>query len=453
MSVATASAGRQLPHAGPAPAASARTVGDYFQDMPVTRSHWVAGLTLFVAFVIESWEMMVMVLAAPSVSTEFHLNATLTGSLIGSIFFGMIGGAVVWGALSDAIGRRKSVAYSLAIYGILSLYSSVAPSFVLLWLVRFLSGFALAGVLVVTFPYFEELLPVKARGRAAVYLAAGWPIGLLLAIGVAYAFHDQGWRLPVAISSLAGLWAVVAWRALPESPYWLAANGRTVEAVAVIRQLSRGAVNPTGIQAPKRLLDTFISARELFRGVQLRLTLVQMVINFCFSCGYWALTSWMPLLLAKKGLSAPQGYEFMAVSALEMIPGYICASWATGRWGRKPVMAVFVLASATSGFGFAWSSTLSEMYAWNFGLSFFSLGAWGIWNTWMGEIYSTRLRSIGYSWGAAAQRVANTIAPSMVGAMLMSAGVSQTITVIAGFLAATFVAVLFLPETEGRSLH
>jgi putative MFS transporter len=453
MSTVTTASRVHAPPITPHASAGAKSVGDCFQGMPVTWAHWLAGLTLFIAFVIESWEMMVIVLAAPSVSSEFRLDTVSTGVLIGAIFTGMIPGAIMWGGLSDWMGRRKSVAWSLAAYGMLALLSAISPNYMTLLVMRFLSGMALAGVLVVTFPYFEELLPVQVRGRAAVYLAAGWPFGLLISIGVAYSFHDFGWRVPVAISSVAGLWAFVALRTLPESPYWLATKGRSAEAIAVIRRLSNGAVNPTQLQRQHVSKESLLAHTfDLFSGDQARLTLVQIFINFCFSCGYWALTSWMPVLLAKKGLSAPQGYQFMALSAVEMIPGYLCASYATGRWGRKSVMAIFVLASAAACFGFASSTTTQELYAWNFVLSFFSLGAWGVWNTWMGEIYTTRLRNVGYSWGAASQRVANALAPTLVGAMLVSAGVSRTVTVIACFLAATFVAVLLLPETEGHTL-
>ncbi|MCK9906813.1 MFS transporter, partial [Frankia sp. Cpl3] len=99
-----------------------------------------------------------------------------------------------------------------------------------LWWMRFLSGVGLSGVLVATFPYFEELLPVKARGKATVYLASGWPVGFLIAIGITYLFMDLGWRWIIGVSSLAGLWFLVVAALVPESPYWLVGKGRQAEA-------------------------------------------------------------------------------------------------------------------------------------------------------------------------------------------------------------------------------
>ena len=135
-----------------------------------------------------------------------------------------------------------------------------------------------------------------------------------------------------------------------------------------------------------------------------------------------------------------------------MFPGYISASYLTARYGRKKVMVSYVFFATVAGFGFAYSQDLTQLYAFNFMLSFFSLGAWGVWNTWLGEIYETRRRGQGVAWGVMNQRVANTIAPIVIGAVLASGSFLQTVSFISVFLAITFVAALFLPETEGEIL-
>lgn len=431
-----------------------KSVGHWFEQMPLTKAHWTAGLVLFFSFVIESWEMMIIIFNSASVGAEFDLGTAEIGRLIGAMFIGMIPGALLWGKLIDRLGRKTSLVLSLALYWPLPLLSALATSFEMLMLLRGIGGVVLAGALVVTFPYFEELVPVKARGRATVYLSAGWPLGVLVAIGVTTLFSDAGWRWVIGFSTLTGLWAIVVYRFVPESPYWFGRKGRTEEAEAAIARLSGGLVTanvkPMVIAAHP---DGEASFFDIFRGRFIRLTLLQTLINFCFSWGYWALTAWMPLLLAKKGLSAPQGLSFMAVSALFMFPGYIAASYLTGKFGRKKVMTAFVFIAAITGFGFANAATMFQMYAWNFSLSFFSLGAWGVWNTWLGEIYTTDTRGAGVAWGVSAQRVANAIAPIAIGTMLASSTFLQTVTFISTFLAVTFVGALFLPEMEGKILE
>lgn len=430
------------------------SISELFLSMPVTRQHWIAGLILFVAFVVESWEMLIIILAGASVSAEFGLDATGLGTLISAIFWGMIPGAFIWGKVSNAYGRKASILFSLISYGLLTLASSMAPDYLSLLILRLLCGVAISGLLVTTFPYFEELLPVAVRGKATVYLASGWPIGFLIAIASSHYLADYGWRWIIGVSAVGGCWAWVVFRYLPESPLWLHHHGRSNEARQVMLKLAGGANARQILHTPLTIDPVGTSTiMTLFRSQALKISVLQIIINFCFSWGYWALSSWMPVLLAKRGFSAPDGLGFMALSALFMFPGYMAASWLTARIGRKKVMACFVLLAGLAGFGFAFTESLSELYFWYFVLSFFSLGAWGVWDTWMGELYNTEMRVSAYAVGLAAQKVANAIAPICIGAMLASQSVMLTVAFISCFLLLTFAASLFLPETEGQALH
>lgn len=430
-------------------------VGQIFLKMPLTREHWKAGTALFFAFVIEAWEMMIVILASAMIAADFNLTSGQLGSLMGSIFLGMIPGCLMWGKITDFVGRNKTMVWSLVSYGVVSLLSSVSSSYWMLWWTRFASGLALSGVLVSAFIYFEELLPVRVRGRATVYLASGWPLGMLIAIGVTHALRETSWHWVLAASSLAGFWAIVVWAVVPESPYWAAGKGRQETAKQALRRLSEGRYD-IDLGKVDLVVEEYQqgSFAELFHSKLLYVTAFQMAVNFCFCWGYWALASWMPILLAQKGMSTPEGNEFMALSALIMFPGYMTASWLTSRYGRKKIMVAFVGLASVFGFVFAQATTLAEMYVGSFGLYFFNQGAWGVWDTWMGELYPTDVRGVGYSVGLTVQRVANSIAPLVVGALLArNTSFSFTVSFITAFLVGTVLFTLFLKETEGEILH
>ncbi|EPZ45591.1 MULTISPECIES: MFS transporter [Alicyclobacillus] len=432
-----------------------RQIGELFQEMPLTKRHWKSGFAIFFSFVIESWEMMIITLISGMIGSDLKLSSAQVGSLMGSIYLGMIPGCLIWGKLTDKIGRKKTMMWSTGLYGILSLISAFSPNYDMLWWMRFAAGLGLGGLMVASFPYFEELLPVKSRGRATVYLASGWPIGYLIAIGLTYVMGPLGWHWILGVSSLAGLWAFVIKAFVPESPYWAAGNGQQQTAKDAISYLANGQVS-IDLKNTHLMVDAVQqgSFLEIFKSKLSRATWLQLLINFCFSWGYWALTTWMPELLAKKGLSTPAGLGFMALSALFMFPGYIVSSWLTGRYGRKKIMIIFVALAAIAGFGFAQSSNMTEMYIWDFALSFFSLGAWGVWDTWVGELYPTEVRGVGYSVGATAQRVANSIAPMVIGAMLAgNSSFAGTVSFITAFLVVTVIMTFFLKETEGKILH
>ncbi len=433
---------------------TSRQVGDVFNDFPLTREHLKSCFALFFVFAIEAWEMMIIVYTAPLIAKDFELDAMAIGNLIGAMFIGMMLGSLVWGKLAERLGRKHAILLSLVTYGVISFASAFAPNYAALYGLRLLSGVAAVGMMVVTFAHFQELLPVRHRGSLSVYLASGWPFGMLLALGATVWFLPLGWRAIIVLSSMASLWAIVVARWVPESPYWLAARDHQPQARAVIDRLSRGAVC---VPADCRLsVDQSAQGqhRELFGATMLRVSLLQILVNFTFSWGYWGLQTWLPTLLQQRGLSLPQSYGFIALSALCMIPGYMAASWLTHRLGRKRVIVGFISASVIAGYGFANAQSLEMLYLSNFALAFFSLGAWGVWGTWIGELYPTSLRTLGYSWAIFAQRVANILAPSLIGALVAyGASFNMTTTIINVFMLVTVALAIFIPETEGKALR
>ncbi|MGW4703795.1 MFS transporter [Streptomyces sp. NPDC004285] len=447
-----------VPRAGgrpPGAGEQARTVGYWFEAMPFRKVHLLAATALFMAFVIESWEQLALVYVSGDLGSAFGIDEGAIGWALSAVALGMIPGSLVWGPVSDRVGRRAVCLWSLAAYGVIALVSAFSPNFTVLMVTRFLSGLALAGIYTVTFPYFLELLPSRLRGRAAVYLSIGWPIGVLLAVAVTQLVGGLGWHVVAVASGLAGAWvfAIRAW--VPESPYWLAERGRHAEAVAVLRRL--GADVPEGtVFASAVDTGTVRAGRplDLFRGRLLRVTVLMLVVNFAFNWGYWGLQTWLPTLLQDKGLSMSASLGFVALSAVFMIPGYVSASLLTGRYGRRKVFLPYVALAAVSGVAFAYADSLTGMYVANFALSFFCLGAWGVWNTWNGEFYPTALRATGYSWATAAQLGATSLAPSVVGYLLARAtGYSSTILFIMAFLGVALLCAAPLPETEGKDLE
>jgi putative MFS transporter len=363
----------------------------------------------------------------------------------------MVPGCLIWGKIADLVGRKKTVVWSLVLYGIISGISAFSDSFAMLWGTRLISGVALSGVLVAPFILLEELLPVRQRGRGAVVLAAGWPVGLLLAIGVVHLLRGTNWHVILAVSSLAGLWAIAVQFFVPESPYWAASKGKQALAAQSIATLygSQRVVFPPDVRFTT---DNYEQGRfiRLFEPGLFISTVQQLAMNAIMAFSTWALTAWLPKLLADRGLSVSDGDTFLTFTAVVMFPGYLTASWATGKFGRKLVMAIFVMAAAVFTFSFAFSRTLTEMYVSSAGLFFFNQGAWGVWDTWMGELYPTSVRGVGYSLGLTMQRVANSLAPVAIGILLARrASFSLVVSIIASVLTLALFVSVFIRETEG----
>lgn len=71
---------------------------------------------------------------------QYELRLSLSGVLAAAIFAGMFVGGVFFGMLSDQIGRRKSLLYSLLINALFALLSSVSPNIYALIVFRTFAG-------------------------------------------------------------------------------------------------------------------------------------------------------------------------------------------------------------------------------------------------------------------------------------------------------------------------
>ena len=80
--------------------------------------------------------------------------------------------------LLTGTGRRTILLITLLIFSIASGLSALATSFVMLCVLRFITGFGLGGELPVASTLVSESFPIKERGRAVVLLESFWACGL-----------------------------------------------------------------------------------------------------------------------------------------------------------------------------------------------------------------------------------------------------------------------------------
>src|SRR6266536_3282528 len=170
-------------------------------------------------------------------------------------FLGMTLGSLITGFLGDRYGRRFTYQVNLLIFGIASLAAAFAPSMDTLNLLRLVMGLGLGAEIVVGYSTLTEFVPPRLRGRMlasmALLVVSGLPATALIGTLVISTF---GWR-PMFV--VAGIGALIVWylrKALPESPRWLEAQGRTEEAEALMQSIEReaAAAGPLPAPAPRR---------------------------------------------------------------------------------------------------------------------------------------------------------------------------------------------------------
>jgi putative MFS transporter len=154
---------------------------------------------------------------------------------------GAICGAVAWGSLSDAWGRKKQLVLGTFICGIGAGAIGLVPQgeWEVLALLRFVVGFGLTAAVTPCLTLVVETAPTRYRTAFSSFYIVFATAGALLASATSATLLDLlGWRGVAMLGAVTIPVGIAIALVVPESVRWLAAMGRYAEARAqVARQL------------------------------------------------------------------------------------------------------------------------------------------------------------------------------------------------------------------------
>ncbi len=431
-------------------------VEDVLREGGFTRFHRNAVLVTGAAWTFVAMEILLVGFTVPLFTELWGLSGSYAGWIAASALGGSLLGSVVLGRLADRIGRRRIFQASILWYAVFTALTALAWGPGSLSAFRFLAGIGLGGMLVVDPSMLAEYLPPQKRGRYLVLLDFFWPIGLLAATGLSWLFLEQvggdwAWRYLFLAAAFPAFLAFAARLALPESPYWLARQGRTAEAAGVLDRITERRVDPGELAAEP---EPRASARELvsrrLRGTSALIALVWIALNI----SYYGLFLWLPFVLQAEERFTIDVYLLLALSAVSQFPGYAAAIWLVERVGRKPTLAVFLALGGVSAYAFAVSDSAPQYVAALFFVGFFNLGAWGAVYPYTSELFPTRLRASAFGMVEGVGKGAAIGGPYLFGALIdWSGDTVWSLTFVALVMVAGAVVMLFGPETRGRALE
>jgi YNFM family putative membrane transporter len=173
----------------------------------------------------------------PAFTAEFAVSPAMS-SLTVSLTTGALSVMVVLaGALSDSVGRKRIMCWSLAASAALTLGAALATSFTQLLILRLLMGVALAGLPSVAIAYLGEEIAARSIGLAIGLFIGGSAFGGMMGRLLCAAGADLGgWRLGLAAVGLTGaVCAAVFWQALPDSRHFTPRPQRPRQMIAGFR--------------------------------------------------------------------------------------------------------------------------------------------------------------------------------------------------------------------------
>ncbi|WP_371814064.1 MFS transporter [Phycicoccus sp. HDW14] len=251
-------------------------------DMPWVKFHWLVIFGLGTAWILDGLEAQIV--AAGGFEKTLDMTAADVG-LAGTVYLvGQVFGAIIFGRLTDTLGRKKLFTLTLALYLVAAAAAGLAPNMWMFLVFRFISGMGIGGEYSAVNSAVDELIPGRFRGRVDLAINgtywAGAAIGAFastILLDTDRFGQDIGWRIAFFIGPVLGLGIIYLRRHIPESPRWMVTHGKGEEAEKVVSALE-DEVRAAGKELPEhsKADAMWIKAREGLTPRQLSYVFFQM---------------------------------------------------------------------------------------------------------------------------------------------------------------------------------
>jgi MFS family permease len=224
--------------------------------LPWSPFHTKMVIALGIAWILDGLEITIAsaVAGALSTSATLGLSATAVGAIATVYLAGEVAGALVFGRLSDKLGRTSLFMVTLGAYllggGLTALTLGHGAGWIAyLYATRFIAGTGIGGEYAAINSAIDEMIPARCRGRVDVAVnGTYWAGAILGTLGSLVLLHvlspGLGWRLGFLLGPVLGVVILLIRRNLPESPRWLIMHGRAAEAEEAVSRIEREAAAP-----------------------------------------------------------------------------------------------------------------------------------------------------------------------------------------------------------------
>lgn len=389
----------------------------------------------FAGYGLDGMDFMVYSFVLPSLILLWHIGKGQAGLLgTSALVLSSVGGWTA-GLAADRFGRVRILQFTIVWFAVFTFLSGFAQNYGQLLVFRGMQGLGMGGEWAVGSVLIGETIRATYRGRAVGTVQSGWAIGWAFA-AIAYALffkllsQDHAWRAMFWIGLAPAALAVFVRRHVPESALY-----------AKSKAAASGASGGDFLQ--------------IFSPAILRVTALASLSAVGAQGGYYAINTWLPLYLNSRGLSVTHTASYLIVIIGGSFAGYLCSAHLADRIGRRRTLIFFPFGAVIAVLLYTVlpiSDAATLMLG--FPLGFFTSGTFSPMGAFFTELFPTAMRGSGQGFAYNFGRGIGSIFPAVVGYLSVPLQLGRAIAICAASAYLLMViAVLMLPETQGRKLE
>jgi SP family arabinose:H+ symporter-like MFS transporter len=403
--------------------------------------------------------------AIPYISPYFHLDAGGLGWAVGCILIGCAGGALSAGWLAERYGRRFTLIICAVLFAVSGIGAGLAHTLTVFVLFRLTGGLGVGAAAMVSPMYIAETVPAAWRGRLVSLYQLAIVTGILLAYFSNYFFarYNDNWRLMFASQAVPAVLFFGLLLCVPETPRWLARNGRQAAALQLLARISGSDAAQTELEAIQAsfLIKSGSSFQLLFSKPYRAVLLTGILIAvFQQVTGINAVLYYAPVIFRETGLDSSSALlQTISIGAVNVLATFI-AIGLVDKVGRKRFLLTgsLLMGSSLCALALCFQLHFFDYYLVLIGLVIY-VGSFGCTLgavTWvyLSEIFPNAVRGIALSVATLALWLADFVVTYTFPLLSASLGTPMTLACYALFCALAFGYIFHnVPETKDRSLE
>jgi MFS family permease len=422
----------------------------------VTPYHWLVVIIASAGWLFDCMDQRLFILARESALAELlggeaarETVKKFGGYATMAMMIGWATGGIIFGMMSDKLGRVKTMVATLLVYSGFTGLSGIAQSWQEFIVYRFLVGLGVGGMFGAATTLVAESVPGRFRavalGALQALSATGNIMGSLISFLIPpgqlnFVGSFSGWRVLFFVGILPSLLAVPILFLLKEPEAWKKAK-------------ATAALGPENKQVGS-LGDLFGHPRWR------RNAIVGLLLGVAGMIGLWGIAFFSPELIteALKGEPLEKVNRARALGTALQDVGAFCGMLAFTAVAafltrRLAFFCSFLLCSFTVAFVFFGLKTEAQAY-WMLPLmGFATLSVFAGYSIYFPELFPTRLRGTGVGFCYNTVRYLAAPAPALLGHLSVWVGSFRTAAMImCGIYLVGLVALLWAPETKDKPL-